>query len=73
MSDTKTLPRLSEAQVHQLATKQSFERGDRYYRDGAMINPTLQGLELRADCQGSGLYVLWVHVDNIAKATAKGT
>ncbi|HEY9861729.1 MAG TPA: hypothetical protein V6D16_19680 [Candidatus Obscuribacterales bacterium] len=51
MSTTSTLPRLSEAQIRQLATAQSFERGDRYYRNGAIINPMRQGLELRADCQ----------------------
>ena len=56
MSDTKTLPRLTEVQVRQLATKQSFERGDRYYRDGAIVSPIRQGSELRADCEGSHLY-----------------
>lgn len=56
MSTTSTLPRLSEAQIQKLATAQSFERGDRYYRNGAIINPMRQGLELRADCQGSDLY-----------------
>jgi hypothetical protein len=56
MSDTKTLPRLTEAQVRQLATKQSFERGDRYYRDGAIVSSIRQGSELRADCEGSHLY-----------------
>jgi uncharacterized Zn finger protein len=57
MSTTSTLPRLSEAQIRQLATAQSFERGDRYYRNGAIINPMRQGLELRADYQGSELYL----------------
>lgn len=56
MAKAEKLPRLTEAQIRKLATPQSFERGDRYYRDGAIINPTRQGLELWADCQGSELY-----------------
>ncbi len=33
----KSLPKLTEAQVRKLASAQSFERGERYYRDGAII------------------------------------
>lgn len=49
----KSLPKLTEAQVHKLASAQSFERGERYYRDGAIIDPVQQDLELRAQCEGS--------------------
>lgn len=56
MAKAEKLPRLTEAQIRKLATPQSFERGDRYYQNGAIINPTRQGLELWADCQGSQLY-----------------
>jgi len=52
----ETLPRLTEKQVEELATEQSFERGDRYYRQAAIFNPMQQGLKLRADCQGSTTY-----------------
>src|SRR5574341_1665968 len=47
------VPRLTEAQVRQLGSQQSFERGKSYYRDGAILEPVRQGLELRAQCEGS--------------------
>src|SRR5262245_3380971 len=47
------LPRLTEAQVCQLANPQSFERGKSYYRDGAIVEPIRQGWALRAQCEGS--------------------
>jgi len=49
----ENLPRLTEAQVRQLGSQQSFERGKSYYRDGAIVEPVRQGLELRAQCEGS--------------------
>ncbi|WP_017298170.1 SWIM zinc finger family protein [Nodosilinea nodulosa] len=49
-------PPLKESQVKALATEQSFERGQRYYRKGAIFNPVLQGLTLWADCEGSMTY-----------------
>lgn len=49
----ESLPKLTEAQVRKLATAQSFERGQRYFKDGAIIEPVLQGDELRAECAGS--------------------
>jgi len=51
-----TLPRLTEAQVRKLATEQSFQRGDRYYQQGRILNPVRQDAVLWADCQGSELY-----------------
>lgn len=47
------LPRLTEAQVRQLANQQSFERGKSYYRDGTIVEPVRQGWALRAQCEGS--------------------
>jgi uncharacterized Zn finger protein len=47
------LPRLTEAHVRQLASEKSFERGQKYYRGGAVLEPVRQVLELRAQCQGS--------------------
>lgn len=48
------LPRLTEAHVRALASEKSFERGQTYYRDGALLEPVCQELELRAQCEGSG-------------------
>lgn len=47
------LPRLTEAHVRGLASEKSFERGQTYYRDGAVLEPVRQALELRAQCEGS--------------------
>lgn len=47
------LPKLTEAQIRALASAQSFERGKSYYQDGAIVEPLQQGLELRAECEGS--------------------
>jgi uncharacterized Zn finger protein len=52
MADEK-LPRLNEARVRSLATESSFERGENYYRDGAVFGAVRQGTELRAQCEGS--------------------
>jgi len=49
----EVFPKLTEAQVRKLATPQSFERGQRYFKDGAIVEPLLQGNELRAECAGS--------------------
>ncbi|QQE63729.1 hypothetical protein GFS31_03980 [Leptolyngbya sp. BL0902] len=47
---------LTESQIKALATDQSFERGQRYYRNGAIFNPVLQGQTLWADCEGTVVY-----------------
>ena len=47
------LPKITEAQIRALASAQSFERGKSYYQGGAIIEPLRQGLELRAECEGS--------------------
>ena len=49
----ENVPRLTEAQVRKLGSPQSFERGKSYYRGGAILEPVRQGLELRAQCEGS--------------------
>ncbi|MDQ3803191.1 MAG: SWIM zinc finger family protein [Acidobacteriota bacterium] len=48
------LPRLTEAHIRELASERSFERGETYYRDGAVLEPIRQAMELRAQCEGSG-------------------
>jgi hypothetical protein len=50
---TEKLPRLSEAQIKKLTDAGSFERGQRYFTIGSIIEPILQGNELRAQCAGS--------------------
>jgi uncharacterized Zn finger protein len=47
------LPKLNESHIRKLASEESFKRGMRYYRSGAILEPIRQGMELRADCQGS--------------------
>jgi uncharacterized Zn finger protein len=50
---TEKLPKLTEAQIRALASAQSFERGKGYYHEGPIVEPLRQGLELRAECEGS--------------------
>ncbi|MEJ7617947.1 MAG: SWIM zinc finger family protein [Pyrinomonadaceae bacterium] len=47
------LPQLSEAHIRKLASGPSFERGQAYYDDGAILEPVRQEMELRAECAGS--------------------
>ncbi|HEX8846588.1 MAG TPA: SWIM zinc finger family protein [Pyrinomonadaceae bacterium] len=47
------LPRLTEAHISDLANASSFERGKNYYRNGAVFGAVRQGIELRAQCEGS--------------------
>jgi uncharacterized Zn finger protein len=53
MLPKEKLPKLTEAQIRALSSVQSFERGKSYYQDGAIVEPLRQGLELRAECEGS--------------------
>ncbi len=47
------LPRLTETDIRNLASAKSFERGETYYRDGAVLDPICQEAHLRAKCEGS--------------------
>lgn len=49
----RKLPRLTEADIRNLASEKSFERGETYYRDGAVLDPICQEAHLRAHCEGS--------------------
>ncbi|PSN18146.1 hypothetical protein C7271_14075 [filamentous cyanobacterium CCP5] len=49
-------PKLKAKQISALATEQSFDKGQRYYRNGAITNPVRQGSTLWADCYGSTVY-----------------
>lgn len=44
---------ITEADIKQLSTEQSFQRGLNYYRGGALFDLVRQGNELRAYCEGS--------------------
>jgi uncharacterized Zn finger protein len=47
------LPHLTEAHIRNLASEPSFERGETYYRDGAVLDPVCQATHLHAQCEGS--------------------
>lgn len=49
-------PPLKIAQVSALTTGQSFQRGQQYFHNGAIVNPVRQGNNLWADCHGTELY-----------------
>lgn len=46
-------PHLTESDIRDRVGETSFERGRRYYRDGAILNPRRQGDTLKAQCRGS--------------------
>ena len=47
------IPQLSEQDIRNRVGDQSFERGRRYYRDGAIFDARRQGMTLKACCAGS--------------------
>jgi uncharacterized Zn finger protein len=47
------LPTLTEADVRQRIDTRSFQRGESYYRGGAILHPRIQGTMLKAECMGS--------------------
>jgi uncharacterized Zn finger protein len=53
---TDALSPLKESDIEALATEQSWQRGKRYFRNGAIANPVRQGNQIWADCEGSVLY-----------------
>ena len=48
-----TLPKLTESDIRQLASVQSFQRGEGYYASGAVMEPQLQGNAVTARVSGS--------------------
>lgn len=50
---TETLPQLRESSIRGMASGASFERGTSYSHSGAILDPVRQGMELRAECEGS--------------------
>lgn len=49
----QTTPKISEADIKRLCSDRSFQRGQSYYRSGALFEPVRQGTELRGYCEGS--------------------
>ena len=47
------LPELTESDVRRWTGEASFERGERYFRTGHILDPRLQGDTLKARCLGS--------------------
>ena len=47
------LPKLIESIIRAGADAQSFQRGQAYYRRGAISNVTVQGSLLSGDCEGT--------------------
>lgn len=61
--------RLSEKLIRSLCTAQSYERGEEYYQNGAIINPAKVGNKLFAQCQGTAEYEVWAELqDHTIKA-----
>jgi hypothetical protein len=46
-------PKLSLSDIKARTDDRSFERGERYFRDGAIFEPKRQGLTIKARCEGS--------------------
>ncbi|MGI8687039.1 MAG: SWIM zinc finger family protein [Thermomicrobiales bacterium] len=49
----ETIPQLSEQTIRARFDPQSWQRGQQYARDGAIINARRQGMTLKASCVGS--------------------
>lgn len=47
------IPKLSEEEIRNRVGTQSFERGYRYFRDGAIFDARRKGMTLKAYCKGS--------------------
>lgn len=53
-------PRISESMIRAGAGRESFRRGEQYYRDGAISNAAIQGTLLSGECAGT--YAPYYHV-----------
>jgi len=56
------LPQLSEFHIRDWVGEASFERGQRYFRQKAILNPLRQSLTLKSQCTGSRPYPYHVEV-----------
>ena len=51
---TQRTPKITETTIRNLSSQQSFDKGQNYFRRGAVREPVRQGDELRGYCEGSG-------------------
>ena len=60
------MPSFTEADIRAGATSQSFDRGTRYYRDGAVLDLARRGALITAEVEGSDYapYAITVHLDD---------
>jgi uncharacterized Zn finger protein len=47
------LPKISERDIRARVGEASFEKGEDYYQDGAILSPHRQGMTIRSRCEGS--------------------
>jgi len=66
-------PKLTEARIRAMASEKSFARGQSYCQDGAIVEPLQQGLELRAECEGSEYEPYQISVTLNAKGIAESS
>jgi uncharacterized Zn finger protein len=55
-------PSITKSTIRSLVGSASFERGERYYRQGAIRNPRVQGRQLKAQCLGTSAHSYRVEV-----------
>jgi uncharacterized Zn finger protein len=57
------LPKITESMIRAGAARESFRRGEEYYRDGAISNTAIQGTLLSGECTGNYAPYYRVHVE----------
>jgi uncharacterized Zn finger protein len=70
-----TLPKIAESMIRAEATPESFQRGEEYYREGAISNTAIQGSLLSGECAGTYApdYQVQVELDEAGIANASCT
>ena len=68
-------PKLTESIIRAGADTKSFQRGQEYYRRGAILDPAVQGNVLTADCEGTSepYYKVRVELDEAGIRSAQCT
>ncbi len=70
-----TIPNLTEARLHRQATSKSFERGEDYYKSGAVVSVTQRGQVIQATVEGNEAhpYLITLQADSGGITTANCT
>ncbi|RLC89896.1 MAG: hypothetical protein DRI37_02860 [Chloroflexi bacterium] len=66
------LPELSERDIHQWIDDRSCQRGEKYYRNGHILNPRVQDRVLKAECVGSMVQPYRVEITLADEGIASG-